>query len=226
MPDRVRFGFMTNAELLNLLERSEYFRGLSKHSRKSLVSACTPQTVSKRDCLFWEGQKGHSIFLLASGSVQLVKTSEDGKEVVIKTVEPGEVFAEVVLFEQDSYPVTAIAIRKSKVYKLPKTEFVRLLRNEDFRSDFIAYLMKRLRYLADRILYLTAYYAETRFFRFLKDQYGEKEQYEISMSKKDIASAIGTVPETFSRLLLRLDEQGQLVWRGKILRLKPNFWNE
>jgi CRP-like cAMP-binding protein len=44
------------------------------------------------------------------------------------------------------------------------------------------------------------------------------------MSKKQVAAAIGTIPETFSRLLLRLKEEGIGSWEGERLSLAPGFW--
>lgn len=211
-------------DALSFLQRCDYFKGLSDRNKKALASICSSRTLQKRDYLFFEGQKGDAIYLLSEGSIQLVKTSPEGKEVVIKTIASGETFAEVILFEQHSYPVTAIAVRKSKVYKIPRRDFLRLFDDSAFRNDFITFLMRRMRYLANRILYLTAYDVEERFFRFLEDQYGRKEQYSIPLSKKDIAADIGATPETLSRLILRLDEEGKLSWKGNIVRLVPGYW--
>ncbi|MBA7578249.1 hypothetical protein ES708_20111 [subsurface metagenome] len=85
-------------------------------------------------------------------------------------------------------------------------------------------LMRKQRYLADRILFLTGHDVEERFFYFLEEQYGRKGEYRILMSKKDIAAAIGTIPETFSRLLLRLKQEQKLRWEGENLYLAKDFW--
>jgi CRP/FNR family transcriptional regulator len=164
-------------------------------------------------------EKAGQAFLLASGSIQLIKTSAEGREVVIKTVSPGELFAEVILFEQDTYPVSALALANCELYRIPKAGLLRLLEKETFRHDFVAGLMKRMRYLADRILYLTTYDVEERFFRFLAQQFGRQEQITMTLSKKDTAAAIGATPETYSRLLLRLKSEGKIEATGKTLRV-------
>jgi CRP-like cAMP-binding protein len=56
---------------------------------------------------------------------------------------------------------------------------------------------------------------EERFIRSLLEQYGKKNEYYIPLSKKDIASAIGTIPETLSRLLNRMRREGNLSVKGK-----------
>ena len=95
---------------------------------------------------------------------------------------------------------------------------------DSFRRDFIGMLMRKQRYLTERILFLTASDVEERFFLFLEQQYGHRERYTIALSKRDFAAAIGTIPETFSRLLLRLREQGRIRWEGRTLTLPAGFW--
>jgi CRP/FNR family transcriptional regulator len=216
---------VTPNQINALLSRSEYFGGLAPASRSTLAELCRLESVPKRDFLFMEGQPGTSVYLLAEGALQLLKTSEDGRDIVIRLVEPGDVFAEAVLFERDTYPVSAVAMKASRVLSLNTRDFRRLLDRSDFRDDFLRYLTGRLRYLADRILYLTAYDVESRFFRFLEQQYGRSDHYTLSLPKKDIAAAIGTTPETYSRLMQQLEAQGQVKRSsGKGLDVAPTAW--
>lgn len=215
---------MSAKRIVNILGAVDYFRGLSERSRSALAEVCRMRAVPRGEYLFYEGRRGAYMCVLATGRMQLVKTSEQGREIVIKTVEPGEIFAEVVLFERDTYPVSAMAVEPSEVVLLPKSGIRRLLSDSPFREEFVAHLMQRLRYLADRVLYMTTYDVEERFFRFLAEQYGMRQEYRIALSKKHIAAAIGTVPETLSRLKERLVSRGTLEWSGRTIRLQPGFW--
>jgi len=206
-----------------LLAGSEFFRGISPPSLRSLAAACIPKRVTRRDLLFHEGQEGDSLYILAAGAVQLFKTAEDGREVVIRTLKPGEIFGEVVLFEANRYPVSAAVLADGVVLRLTRLQVDCLLAVDGFRKDFIAMLMRKQRYLAERILYLSTRDVEERFFDFLAEQYGRRESYRVPLSKKDVAAAIGTIPETFSRLLLRLRQEVR--WEGDTLELKPGFWD-
>lgn len=199
---------------------------MSNEAAGRIAAMGTLVSVPQGKMIFLEGEKGQSFFLLAEGSVRLFKSAPDGREVTVKLVVPGEIFAEVILFEKDRYPVSATAAADSRLFSLNKTSFNTLLGNEAFRAEFISVLMKKQRYLAGRILYLTAYDVEERFFRFLDSHYGKKASYDIPLSKKDIASAIGTIPETFSRLIQRLTQLGTIKWEGSRLEMKNGFWEE
>ena len=155
--------------------------------------------------------------------MRLYKTSPEGQEVALRIVRPGEVFAEVVLFENPVYPVSASALSRVRVFAMDRTSFADLLDERDFRNEFIAMLMKKQRYLAGRILYLTSFDVEERFFRFLIEHYGTSGTYSVDMAKKDMASAIGTIPETLSRLINRLKGLGVISWEGSSLIVKKDY---
>jgi CRP-like cAMP-binding protein len=207
-----------------LLDQSEFFRAASAASKKAIVSICIPRVLARHEMLFLEGDTGHSMFLLAQGTLQIFKTSSDGKEVVIKLLRPAEIFGETILFEQERYPASARALTAAQVYMLPKKQFHCLLVEEGFRSDFIAMLLAKQRYLAEQIFRLSALDVEQRFFHFLRDSFGEQEEYRIDIAKRDVAAAIDALPETLSRLLLKLRDEGTAEWDGETLTLRKGFW--
>ena len=206
---------MTGVSIANIIAQNSYFRELSDSNKTRLVEICVPRMLEKKEHVFIEGNKGHALYLCAEGTVQLYKTSEGGQDVVLKVIRPGELFGEVILFEKDRYPASAKALEKGLVYLMPKVQFHCLLENAEFRNDFISILMQKMRYLAEKIQYLTVYDVEARFWQFIQDQYGSRKMFSVHMSKKDIAAAIGSTPETFSRLVLRLKKEGKLKWEGK-----------
>jgi CRP/FNR family transcriptional regulator, dissimilatory nitrate respiration regulator len=208
----------------DVIRRSEFFAGLPEEAARRLAALAVFKTLSRGEHLFHEGQKGGGVFLLAEGRLQLVKAAADGRETVLKTVEPGQTFGEVTLFETDHFPVTARALGRCVVLRLSAAGLRRLLGDEAFRAEFLRLLFTRMRYLAERIVELTASDVETRFFRFLREQFGEREQYVQMPHKKDLAAAIATTPETISRLLDRLRRQKTATWMGRTLRLKAGFW--
>ncbi|OGJ91648.1 MAG: hypothetical protein A2487_00290 [Candidatus Raymondbacteria bacterium RifOxyC12_full_50_8] len=209
-------------DIAGLLARAEFFKGASERSKKALSQICIPKKLKKRQTLFMEGDKGVCFYLCGAGNIQVFKMDPNGKEIVLKVIQPGEIFAEVILFENDVYPASAVAISDSLVYIISKHEFSCLLETAQFRDDFIRALMRKQRYLVEQIHTLSAYNVEDRFLRFIIEQYGVKPEYAISMSKKDIAAAIGATPEAFSRALLSLSKAGVIAWKGKALRIRAS----
>jgi CRP/FNR family transcriptional regulator len=213
-------------EIIDILENIDFFKGVSKKGRQALASICQPKTLKKNEVLFSEGDPGQSLFILVTGSVRIFKSAPNGRDTIIKVIQPGELFAEVILFEKETYPASAEAIKTSSVYVLPKRQFHALLDAQDFRNDFILMLMKKQRYLAEKLHALSAYDVEERFIRFLIEQYGKKNEYYMALSKKDLASSIGTIPETLSRLLARMQREGKISVKGKAVVIAKGFWQD
>jgi len=206
------------------IKQSPFFKGLSEAHHRGLAAIGNLKPIRKRDYLFHEGEQGNSMFLLVGGNMQLHKNTEDGREVVIRMIQPGDVFAEVVLFEKERYPVSARAVTNADVLVFPREGIHHLLAEEGFRNDFIALLMAKQRYLAERIQELTTKDVEHRLFTFLRSQYGEQKIIRTPLSKKDIAAAIGTTPESLSRLIQRLHEDQIIDWQGKEIRILSDPW--
>ncbi len=207
-----------------ILKQFGYFKGISDSSRARLAQICLAKTVEKKEMLFTEGEKGYAVYCCINGRIQLHKNMPDGKEIVIKVIKPGEIFGEVILFESGNYPVTAVALTRSQVFLMPKHQFHCLLEQPDFRNDFIAVIMRKQRYLANQIKYLTSHDVEDRLLLFLRENYGEQSRIKPAVSKKDIAAAIGATPETLSRVLLRMKKEGLLQWEEKIISVSEKAW--
>ncbi|MBN2657029.1 MAG: Crp/Fnr family transcriptional regulator [Spirochaetales bacterium] len=213
-------------EIEALLAGTELFSGLSAEHRSEISREGKIVSVEKNSTVFREGDKGDRVYLLLDGSVKLYRVTEEGRDIIVRILSGGELFGEIILYLDEAYPVSASALEDSQFFSLTRNSFHELMENHEFRNDFIAVLMKKQMFLSGRIHYLSAYDVEDRFFRYLKENYGEKETYRISLSKKDLASAIGTIPETLSRLLARLKRRGLLHWEKKELILKDGFWND
>jgi len=208
-----------------ILSRAEFFRELSPDACLHLASMSRSRELDKGKILFMEGGQGDSMFLLVEGAIRLHKATAEGNEVGIRTVRPGETFGEVVLFEENRYPVTATALSASSVLAFGRVDMRSLLGRTDFRDEFIAMLMRKQRYLAERVRYLTVYDVETRFLLFVREQYGTRAPAHVNISKKDVAAAIGATPETFSRLIGRLRAEERIRWDGKALSVRPEEWS-
>lgn len=189
-----------------------------------LAEIALPKHLTKGQTLFLQGDKGFALYLVGTGRVRLSRDTGGGKEMVVKVAGPGELFGEVVLFEQDRYPVTATAMSKGVTFLFPKHQLHCLLENKEFRTDFIVLLMHKQRYLIERLQQMQSQDVDKRFHSFLVQNFGERDRIVPGMTKKEIAAAIGTTPETLSRLLLKLKKSGLLQWKGNEVIVDRAFW--
>jgi len=212
-------------KIFNILSHCEYFGGLSQEALKRLAGASHLREYAKRERLFTENRAGGLVFVLVRGAIQLTKTGRQGSEVVIRTVRPFEIFAEAVLFEADGYPVTATAAAPAAVIAIDRRDFLRLLEDGAFRTEYLRAMASRMRYLAERVRNLASYDVEQRFFMFLSEHYGRRPEIRAELSKKDMAAAIGAVPETFSRMVRRLQRRRLVRWEGRRISVSQAAWD-
>jgi CRP/FNR family transcriptional regulator, dissimilatory nitrate respiration regulator len=209
-----------------ILKKLDLFKSLDSQALKELSENAIHRTLEPKETLFNEGFDGLYFYILLEGSIRIFKTSYDGKESTIKIISTGEFFAEAVLFGKKKYPGSAVATEASEVLAIHKDSFLKMINNPDSRNAFLNAIFEKLRFLTDQIHYLSSSDVEDRFFRFLIGNYGKKNRYNITIPKKDIASAIGTIPETFSRLILRLTRMGILAWKQNTVIIKEDFWEK
>ncbi|MGL1903006.1 MAG: Crp/Fnr family transcriptional regulator [Fibrobacterales bacterium] len=205
-----------------ILQRFSLFKGLSEDDRELMANICQERRYKKKEMMFQDGAIGEYVFILVTGSVQLSKLGPEGRDVVVKVAKPGEMFAEAILFEKDNYPVSGQALKDSYLYLIPKRDFLPLLENRKFRDNFITGILQKLRFLSQQVQ-STSFDVQDRLMIFLKDQFGLKPEIKHSFSKKDIATAIGTTPETISRLILKLKKEKNLIWEGKVITMSEAF---
>jgi CRP/FNR family transcriptional regulator len=213
-------------EATEILRNTPLFRELSEESLTRLARGSRTIEIARGEHLFFEGDEGADLFVLGEGGVRLYKLSEEGQDTTVKLIAPYETFAEAAFFDRGPYPVSAVSTKYSTICAVSNKGFQALLEDRSFRSEFISMVTGKLRYLSERIHYLTAYDVEDRFFSFLFEQCGPVDRCVIKMPKKEIASVIGTIPETLSRLILRLRERGELEWKGSVIELREGFWED
>lgn len=209
------------------LRKTPLFANLSPGDLARIGRIVSLRRFAKRRAIFRDGDRADGFFVVASGSVKVFKLSEDGKEQVLHILEAGHSFAEAVLFEGGAYPANAEALADSELLFLPKRPFIELLEgNPKMSLRMLGSLAKWLRRMTDLVENLSLRDVETRLVLYLADgmrQQGialeDGAEFELPVGKNVLASRLGTVPETFSRTLKKLQEQGTIRVQGKRIRI-------
>ena len=207
-----------------LVAQTDLLGGLSSRSLRKITETQRIRSLPKGGLLFLEGDAGTAIYVLASGSIRLFRSDEEGREAVVHLVRPGEVFAEAVLFDEERYPVSAEAREDSQVVEIERERVLSLLEDPAFRNDFFSNIMRKLKFLAQQVYVLSSCDVRERLLRFLEGRFGKRIHYHIDLSKKEVASAIATTPETLSRVLARMEEDGILSWNRREIRVSEDAW--
>lgn len=203
------------------------FSALPDEDLRQLASLAAPRRYPKRTAVFREGERADGFFVVAAGNVKVFKLSEEGKEQVLHVLDPGQTFAEAVIFEGGVYPAHAETLSDAELLFLPRRPFLELLeRHPKVAVRMLASLSRWLKRMTDLVESLSLRDVETRLVFFLSEELKSRgiapkdgASLELPVSKNVLAARLGTVPETFSRTLKKLQDEGVIAVRGKQIRI-------
>jgi len=204
-----------------LLKNIPLFAGLSETELDSLLEIGRVRSHNRGEVLFADGEPAEGFFVVLTGKVKVYKLSAEGKERILHIVHPGGTFAEAAIFGNGLYPAYAEPVQESSLLFLPKGRFLTLLENNGRMAvNMIGGLSRFLRQFALQIEELTFKDVPSRLARFLLETSGgERETFELPISKSQLASQLGTVSETLSRTLRKLAEDELIEVQGKVFTI-------
>ncbi len=199
------------------------FEGLSGDLLRALAGIVRLRRVAAGEIIFETGRPGEAFYALASGRVRVFRSAPSGKEQILHVFGPGEAFAEVPVFEGRTYPADAQALEDSVLVAIPRREFVEMLRREpELAMGMLALLAGRLRGFVSQIARLSLQEVPERlagYLLLLRATQGA-DDLTLDLPKGQIAAYLGTIPETLSRALKKLAEQGLIETTGARVRVR------
>ncbi|MBO7573584.1 MAG: Crp/Fnr family transcriptional regulator [Bacilli bacterium] len=175
--------------------------------------------IAKGNVIYHEGDVCENIGIIISGKIDIVSYSFQGKELLINSLKPGEIFGNNLLFSSSPiYRGDVIAKEKSVVAFINKENLIYLLQNNaEFLDLYLNIQSDFGKALNARIQLLSFPNAEERLF-----YYASKNNGVITFKNvTTLAATIGVQRETLSRLLTNLIERHLIKKeKGKITVLK------
>lgn len=194
---------------IDSLRKINLFQFLNDEQLSQVAGLVIERTYNAGRIIFFEDEPGEAVFFLKSGRIKITKADDSGKEQILHFVNPGEMFAEVVLFGDGSYPATAEVIEDAVVQLIRNDDMDRLLLDHpDIALGFLRIMSQRLRFAQRQINELASMSTARRLASMLlflaADQGIQTDagiKIDISLTKQDLASLIGTSRETANRIL-------------------------
>lgn len=205
---------MKNVETL---QKSDLFAGLGVDEITLLLQICHEVSYKKGSTIFFENDLGEGFYLIAEGTIKVYKMSASGKEQILHILGGGETFGEAAVFQGRSFPANADALTAAKVLYFPKKDFVNLIQEKPLISmHMLALLAMRLRKFTKQIENLSLKEVPQRladYLLVLVEENGMK--LRLPISKGQLASLLGTAPETLSRIFNQFSSEGLIEIQGK-----------
>lgn len=176
-------------------------------------------SLKKDDNLFFEGDHPTHFYQIKEGSIKVSNYSDDGKEFVQGIFSNGESLGEPPLLGEFEYPGTACVLVPTSVYTVRKEYFNALLKdNFEVQMKLLKTLSKRLHYKAMIMREISSYDPEHRILsliNYLKEKDNIITDYEVTITRQQIANLTGLRVETVIRAIKQLEEKKELSIRKR-----------
>jgi CRP-like cAMP-binding protein len=201
------------------LEQNRMFRGVPLKEIEKFAHLFHEFDYGPKEVVFAQGDLGDSIYLLKTGHVRIYRLTQDGKEITLAILGPGDVFGELALFEEARRETFAETIDNAHICASSVADFSRLMSHRPQLSAMVAREMARRRREAETRIAGTAYGTIGGRIRFallhLAQGHGTKLadgsiRIDLRLSHQDVANIVGTARETCTVELGKLQREGLL----------------
>ncbi|MCX8110921.1 MAG: Crp/Fnr family transcriptional regulator [Syntrophorhabdaceae bacterium] len=198
------------------------FKGLPEGQIEELSRIAIRYSFVKNQVIFSEGDEADGFYVLISGRVKIFKVSREGKEQILHIIEPFEPFGEVPAFTGRRFPAHAEAMEDSTTLFFLRDSITKLIKNDpSLALNMLALLSQRLRQFTVLVenLSLKEVHQRLAAYMLLISDREQSDNIELNINKGQLASLLGTIPETISRTLNKMTANGLVEVQGKRIRL-------
>ncbi len=210
-------------KIVNIISTIPLFNGLPEDQISAIKKIAVAKQFNRGEIIFSDGDEGNGFFVIAEGRVKVFKVSTEGKEQILHIFGPGQPFGEVPVFTGQKFPANAQAIDKTRVLFFHRASFVDLISaNPSLALNMLAIMSKKLRQFAVQIENLSLKEMPARlasYLIFLADEQNTDDVVSLKISKGQLASILGTIPETLSRVFAKLSSRNLISVDGKKISL-------
>ena len=171
----------------------------------------------KKDLIFRESEYPRWLYFVESGKVKIFKTSDDGRELIVKVAQTGDFLGFLALFKEDIYSESAAALEDCSIKLVPRQDFAALVfGNRDVNAHFIKMLANHITEREQQLIELAYHSVRKRVataLTHLCDQSGSV----IQLLREDLAALAGTAKETLIRTLTDFKNEGLVEINGGLV---------
>jgi CRP/FNR family transcriptional regulator, dissimilatory nitrate respiration regulator len=177
---------------------------------------------AKGESLFRAEEAADVFFYLLQGEIRVFKLDDQGRELEVTRLSPGDFVGEAFALVHSRYPFFAQAARDSRALSFPAAAVEKAIASDPGAARFFVRLLagKCVR-LSGRVESLGMRTVRQRLAEFLLSRCGGEGgcRIELPMTKGELAKSLGTVGETLSRTLRQMRREGLIEVHGKVIRV-------
>jgi CRP/FNR family cyclic AMP-dependent transcriptional regulator len=227
---RMRERAMMNQETRDILLDIPLFAELGIDRIGDLIDQAALRTYRANTVVMQKGDEASALYVLLSGRVKVFSADDNGKEIVLNELGPGDYLGELALIEDSTRSASVMTVTPSRFLVIPKAAFQAfLISRPNVALHLIGALAARVRKLTEEVERLALRDVYSRLADTLQARAVEEDGRLItdSLTQRDLAALVGASREMISRILKDLKAGGYIALEGKrvvIHRKLPERW--
>jgi CRP/FNR family cyclic AMP-dependent transcriptional regulator len=213
----------THNEKRQIFEQHFLFGKLSADEIDSLIGYTRVEQYPAGREIFDKGSPGQSVMAVLRGSVKISSLSSEGKEVVFRIINGGEIFGEIAALDGEERSADAAAMTDCELLVLNRRDFLRMLENRaDLCMILLRILCQRLRYTSEQVEDVRFRQLESRVAKALSqlaESVGlhgrQSKSVKLHASQRELGNMAGGSRESINKILHNWHRQG-LIDLGKV----------
>jgi CRP-like cAMP-binding protein len=211
-----------------LVRRIPVFSGMSDRELELLVELTTVKRLERNAYLFHKGEPGHQVYAVMEGRLKAAGRGRDGKEVVFRFMDPGEVIGEIAFLDAEPRSATVQAVEDSTLLTLHRRDLLPFLeRNPKAAIKLASVLAQRIRSLSELVedrVFLGLPPRLAKKLLALASRYGKEMEdglrIDLKLPQHQLGELVGTSRESINKQLRRWSDEGVLHFAGGYVTIK------
>jgi CRP-like cAMP-binding protein/class 3 adenylate cyclase/TolB-like protein len=200
-------------EILQALESSPLFAGLPGGLLEKIAGSVTRKKLAAGELLFQQGDHADALWGVLSGRIVVEVRADDGKEMVVDSYEPGDIFGEVGVLDFGPRRVDAAAQTNAELFRLDRSQFLEFLQsNPELCFRIFTLLCTHLRTttgtLEDTALYKLSGRLAKRLLNLAVEEATDDGDEVLHISQVELARLLGVNREAVNRQLREWERSG------------------
>jgi CRP-like cAMP-binding protein len=194
------------------------FRGLAAEERSTLVRSAHVRNFEAGDTIFLMGDPGDSLMALLTGTVRISAPSQDGKEIILGLLQPGEFFGELALLDGKERSADARAMTACTLAILNRRDVLRFLENNAGAwQSMVDVLCERLRRTTVQITEVALLELPVRLAKALLRLAGAGDDavatgvtHPVNLSQRELGNIVGATRESVNKCMREWHRSGAI----------------
>jgi CRP/FNR family cyclic AMP-dependent transcriptional regulator len=206
-----------------LLRRTRLFAELREDTLRALADRSVERSYPRHGRLFYQGDPGSGLYVLASGLVKVVVTSEDGEEMVLVTLGPGDAFGELSIVDGGPRSASAEALEPTVALVITREVLLDLATRDSGLTEALlrtlGALLRRLTEQASDLVFLDLPGRMAKLLAMLAAERGSETpdgiELDANLTQTDLAGMVGASRQSVNQILQGFARRGYLQVRGR-----------